>query len=510
VNIRTSILSTAVALLIATDRTEAVYSNGLTTTVYVGRHFEVRDQDQPVKYVFNGETRVARITGSLSANRRIQRLRLRTGWNLCGMAVSGASLPPNPQIIGVLRWNPATHAYIAVPAGETLDAGSVIWVKAGADATVSLVGDYVEPGPVSVSGGGTYVSGAGLETWTLPLPAGVTVWRFDAARRCWQPTFTGDLAPVAELPAKLAPGEAIYVHTEQPVELAVPEPELSIAYYHPDHLGSSSATTDGAGNVAEETAYYPFGAVRHQHRARDVDTHYGFTQKERDAESGLHYFEARYLVSSLARFLSFDPMIKGLEGLEEGELQKFVAQPAKLNPLVYALNNPMRYVDPDGRETRPRPQESKPKQPEAELTIRIGEPSKEPGELGALSLSVDSKDGAGGANGGGHGSGKASLPTFRITRESDKASHELFLKSHTGQGIKSVTLIMPSKQGGELRIYLQDVVVEAATVSTAAALGEPMATFTLNAASVRFGDADAPPPAREPLGLWRYNLRRGQ
>jgi hypothetical protein len=38
------------------------------TTLYVGKHFEVRDHDQPTKYVFNGDTRIARITGSLSTN----------------------------------------------------------------------------------------------------------------------------------------------------------------------------------------------------------------------------------------------------------------------------------------------------------------------------------------------------------------------------------------------------------------------------------------------------------
>jgi hypothetical protein len=46
---------------------------GAETTIYVNRHFEVRGHDQPVKYVWNGETRVARITGSLSTNPRIVR-----------------------------------------------------------------------------------------------------------------------------------------------------------------------------------------------------------------------------------------------------------------------------------------------------------------------------------------------------------------------------------------------------------------------------------------------------
>src|SRR5829696_2135839 len=51
-----------------------------TTTIYPGMYFEVREHDQPTKYVFNGGTRVARVTGSLSTSTRVQRLRLHPGW----------------------------------------------------------------------------------------------------------------------------------------------------------------------------------------------------------------------------------------------------------------------------------------------------------------------------------------------------------------------------------------------------------------------------------------------
>ncbi len=54
----------------------ALSSPQTSTTSYISRSFEVRDYDQPTKYVFNGPTRVAFITGSLSANACIQRLRL--------------------------------------------------------------------------------------------------------------------------------------------------------------------------------------------------------------------------------------------------------------------------------------------------------------------------------------------------------------------------------------------------------------------------------------------------
>ena len=46
-----------------------------TTVTYVGKHFEVREHEAPTKYVFNGNTRVARVTGTLMpANLRVQRV----------------------------------------------------------------------------------------------------------------------------------------------------------------------------------------------------------------------------------------------------------------------------------------------------------------------------------------------------------------------------------------------------------------------------------------------------
>ena len=332
--IRIGMLTMAVAQLIATAYTRAASSDGSTTTVYVGQHFEVRDHDQAVKYVFNGQTRVARITGSLSTNARVQRLRLRAGWNLCGIAVEGAGFPGNPEIAAAYAWNPTTREYTAVSANQPLNAGGVLWIKAATNVVASIVGTYAEPGPVTLSASGTYVSGAGLEAWRLQLPAGVTVWRFDGASKQWQPTFGGVLAPAAsDLPPKLAPGEAIYVHTDVPVELAIPAPALRVAYYHQDHLGSSSAVTDAAGALIEEAAYYPFGAIRHEERLREAESYYQFTQKERDRESGLQDFGRRYYHAGIGKWISPDPL--GERG-------------GGSNPYAYVNQNPLKHYDPDG------------------------------------------------------------------------------------------------------------------------------------------------------------------
>ena len=63
------------------------------------------------------------------------------------------------------------------------------------------------------------------------------------------------------------------------------------------------------------------------------------TGKERDAESGLDYFGARYYASNMGRFMSTDPIWITKERL---------ADPQRLNLYAYAVNNPLRYIDPDG------------------------------------------------------------------------------------------------------------------------------------------------------------------
>ena len=65
------------------------------------------------------------------------------------------------------------------------------------------------------------------------------------------------------------------------------------------------------------------------------ETRYTFSGKERDDETGYSYFGARYYNSDLSIWLSVDPMADKYPGV---------------SPYVYCANNPVRLVDPDGRE----------------------------------------------------------------------------------------------------------------------------------------------------------------
>lgn len=77
-------------------------------------------------------------------------------------------------------------------------------------------------------------------------------------------------------------------------------------------------------------------------RARGcAGSHYPFlTEKERDTETGLDYFEARYFASNQGRFTSTDPLISSAH----------VGVPQSWNRYAYALNNPLRFIDPNGLE----------------------------------------------------------------------------------------------------------------------------------------------------------------
>jgi RHS repeat-associated protein len=107
--------------------------------------------------------------------------------------------------------------------------------------------------------------------------------------------------------------------------------------------------TDRHGAIVQETAYFPFGGVRHSHGSAVPSRQpYGFTGKEQDSESDLHYFEARYLAGTLARFVTPDPKFANPAMLSSNELASYLSKPQKANAYAYVLNNPLIYTDPTG------------------------------------------------------------------------------------------------------------------------------------------------------------------
>jgi len=113
----------------------------------------------------------------------------------------------------------------------------------------------------------------------------------------------------------------------------------AVFYYFSNHLGSASVITNSAGTIVEESDYYPFGGERAV--VNNDPNPYKFTGKERDLESGLDYFGARYHSSGLGRFTSVDPI-----QIKKNRL----LDPQRLNLYTYTRNNPLAFLDPDGRD----------------------------------------------------------------------------------------------------------------------------------------------------------------
>ena len=314
----------------------------VATTVYVGRHFEMREHDQPVKYVFHGGVRVAHITGSLSANVRLQRWRLQTGWNLVSLAVTATNLDgqlrqfangPGPLVQALYRWQPDAANYRPVLGGETIQAGSVLWLRARTNAVVTVAGSYSDPAIPLLPPGGGYLASGGFQSWTPTLPGGITIWWYEAGAGVWRMSPGGELTGLGDLPPTLAPGETWFVQADEAIDLASPPSAPSVLYYHPDHLGSTAAVTDRDGAVVDESVYYPFGGLRRSERVSGIEPRYGFANKEVDRESGLADFGYRMLHPTLARWLNPDP--KGESG-------------GGMNPYAYVNNNPLKFEDPNG------------------------------------------------------------------------------------------------------------------------------------------------------------------
>lgn len=141
-------------------------------------------------------------------------------------------------------------------------------------------------------------------------------------------------------------------------------------YLVPDHLGSTRLKLSNGGTVQSRTDYYPFGqeieadatyrtaGLGYQSKpVADADWQGArFTGKERDAETGLDYFGARYFSGAQGRFTSPDEFPGGIVDPFTGEQvgqpgplpYADITDPQTLNKYVYVRNNPLRYTDPDG------------------------------------------------------------------------------------------------------------------------------------------------------------------
>jgi RHS repeat-associated protein len=142
-------------------------------------------------------------------------------------------------------------------------------------------------------------------------------------------------------------------HLAQEYSTATPT-DTGTSYLFGDQLGSTRLITDASGGIKKRFHYLPFGEEILSSFAGGRTDAMGyndggtvgltdkqrlkFTSKERDAETGLDYFGARYFSSAQGRFTS----------AHNGAGPFDFIDPQSLNRYTYGFNRPTTVIDPDG------------------------------------------------------------------------------------------------------------------------------------------------------------------
>ncbi len=121
-----------------------------------------------------------------------------------------------------------------------------------------------------------------------------------------------------------------YIHANNEL-LARKDASGDVTYYHPDHLGSTTVTTNSSGELVERIMYLPYGSPR-----QTSEELFQFTSQEYSGELGIYDYGARQYNPQLKRFMQADSIIPD------------VNNPQSLNRYSYVENNPLRYIDTFG------------------------------------------------------------------------------------------------------------------------------------------------------------------
>jgi len=114
-------------------------------------------------------------------------------------------------------------------------------------------------------------------------------------------------------------------------------------YNYTDHLGnvrlSYSKSINNIAEVLEENNYYPFGLKHEGYNSimGNLSYQYKYNGKELQTESGMYDYGARMYMPDIGRWGVIDPLAEKYR---------------RHSTYNYAVNNPIRYIDPDGRDIK--------------------------------------------------------------------------------------------------------------------------------------------------------------
>jgi RHS repeat-associated protein len=115
------------------------------------------------------------------------------------------------------------------------------------------------------------------------------------------------------------------------------QPARRFRYQMDDHLGSSLLEVDESAREISREEYYPYGGTAFLASESETEVklkRYRYSGKERDDETGLCFYEARYYAPWLGRWCNIDPL-----GPKDS-----------INLFVFVLGNPLVFVDREGKD----------------------------------------------------------------------------------------------------------------------------------------------------------------
>jgi RHS repeat-associated protein len=180
----------------------------------------------------------------------------------------------------------------------------------------------------------------------------ITTMSCDITQNGYQPAsdYIVDLSGNQMTEVSVGNGQSTWQHTNVTANgtLVATYDTVGLHFYVNDMLGSRRVQTDPAGFPEQTCQNLPYGDQLYCTGSLNSPTEHHFTGKERDTESGLDYFGARYFGSSMGRFMSPDWSDKP-QTVPYSDL----SNPQSLNLYSYGDNNPLSKADKDGHCSAP-------------------------------------------------------------------------------------------------------------------------------------------------------------
>jgi len=132
-------------------------------------------------------------------------------------------------------------------------------------------------------------------------------------------------------------GYISYVHPQNTSVTSISQLTPTYHFYVQDHLGNNRLVVDEGGTIEQVSHYYPYGGLMGESKNISSNQRYKYNGKEFDRMHGLDWYDygARYHDPAIVRWFSVDQLAEKYR---------------ETSPYVYCANNPIKHIDPDGKE----------------------------------------------------------------------------------------------------------------------------------------------------------------